>query len=45
MVFRGLNPTDLSARWALAYVEHREDLFEQQKEVWKEAAAEMFGED
>ncbi|UBF23109.1 tail assembly chaperone [Haloarcula virus HCTV-16] len=44
MVFRGLNPDKLPARFALAYQEYRDTVMEQRKKLWQEAAAELFGE-
>jgi len=38
-----MNPDNLSAKAALAYVNNREEYMDWQKKLWKQAAADLFG--
>ena len=42
LVYRGVNPDELSLRAALSYMENREEYFEMKKQLWAEAAKMIF---
>lgn len=44
IIHRGINPENIKLSDALSYKENRGDIIEEQKNIWKEAAADLFGE-
>jgi len=42
LMYRGVDASDMELRWVSAYLEHRDTFMEWRKQVWLEAASELF---